>query len=117
MSRALVIDDEFAELEMLALVLEADGFLVEKAGDGLRALERVRAQTFDIVVCDLRMPIMNGLSLLAAMRGDQRLAAIPFILMTDRYERLADPGVPVLVKPIRMHVLRAVVKELLHGKN
>jgi DNA-binding response OmpR family regulator len=117
MSRALVIDDEFAELEMLALVLEAEGFVVDKAGDGLRALEMLRAQTYDLVLCDFRMPIMSGVALLTTMREDARLAATPFILMTDRYEKVGDPSVPVIVKPVRMQVLRAVVTSLLKRKN
>ena len=117
MKRALVIDDEFADLAMLALVLEADGFEVEKAGDGLRALELLREHSFDLVLSDFRMPIMNGLSLLTQMRADPRLASIPFVLVTHRYEKVPDTGVPVLVKPIRMHVLRAVVNELFRTKN
>ncbi len=62
--RVLVVDDERLIRDLLANVLEAEGYDVESAEDGQRAIERLSCRSFDVVVSDLKMPNIGGLELL-----------------------------------------------------
>jgi DNA-binding NtrC family response regulator len=62
--RVLVVDDDDALRESLELVLAEEGYDVAGAADGARALERVSVEPIDIVLCDVRMPGMDGMELL-----------------------------------------------------
>ncbi|MCP4401397.1 MAG: response regulator [bacterium] len=62
--KILVADDEKATRELLAHALSSKGFVVETAVDGLDALEKIKKQSFDLLVTDLLMPNMNGLDLM-----------------------------------------------------
>jgi DNA-binding NtrC family response regulator len=62
--RVLVVDDDDALRESLELVLAEEGYEVTAAADGRRALERISAEPIDIVLCDVRMPGMDGMELL-----------------------------------------------------
>src|SRR5436190_15141826 len=114
MRTILVVDDEFAVLEGLSMAIEHEGHRVLKAGDGADALRILQSQPCDVVVCDGGMPIMNGLQLIAAMRADPRLAAVPVILMFDTYGRplpSADAHTRVLAKPVMLADLLAALAQ------
>src|SRR2546421_3519900 len=68
MIRVLVIDDEPGLRQSLGLLLTDAGYEVAAEGDGRRALERATADTFDLVLCDVRMPEMDGLTFLRQYR-------------------------------------------------
>ena len=56
----LVVEDEAALGAAVAESLQDAGFVVERASDGVEALERVRQQHFDLIICDLKMPRLDG---------------------------------------------------------
>ena len=62
--RILVVDDDPVLRESLQLVLSAEGYPVAGAEDGEAALARIEAESFDVILCDLRMPGMDGMELL-----------------------------------------------------
>ena len=102
MLTVLVADDEFAVLEVISMALEGEGHRILKAGDGADALRLLASQSCDVVVCDENMPVMNGHQLIAAMRAEPRLSAIPVILLADTWGRplpVVETAV-VLGKPI-----------------
>lgn len=66
--RVLVVDDDAAVREAVALVLEAAGHVAERAGGGRQALAALAAGRFDAVVTDLHMPELDGLELIQAAR-------------------------------------------------
>jgi two-component system response regulator VanR len=80
----LVVDDQPEILENLALVLEAEGYQVLTAADGLKALERLEAQPVDLVVADIAMPRLNGYQLYERVRQNPAWLAVPFIFLTAR---------------------------------
>jgi len=116
MLTVLVADDEFAVLEVLCMALEGEGHRVLKAGDGADALRVLRSQPLDVVICDDLMPMMTGSQLIAAMRADAQLAAVPVILMVDTFGRPVPPApadhVRVLAKPVTLARVFALVEEL-----
>src|SRR2546427_9310334 len=69
MSRVLVVDDEPGLRQSLGLLLADAGYDVAAEGNGTRALERALAESFDLVLCDVRMPDMDGLAFLRAYKG------------------------------------------------
>jgi len=69
MSRVLVVDDEPGLRQSLGLLLSDAGYDVVAEGNGARALERARAEPFDLVLCDVRMADMDGLAFLRAYKS------------------------------------------------
>jgi CheY-like chemotaxis protein len=113
MLTVLVADDEFAVLEVLSMALEGEGHRVLKAGDGADALRILAHQPCDVVICDEKMPVMNGHQLVAAIRAEPRLAATPVIMMAEIWGRSLPEvdGAVVLPKPILLADLFSKVDE------
>lgn len=78
----LVVEDSITARALVAGILEASGYGVTTAFDGIDALTRLRGGNFDLVVSDVDMPRMNGFDLTAKIRGDRRLADLPVVLVT-----------------------------------
>lgn len=82
--RILVAEDEPDLLRMLQRMLEQLGH-VETATDGQEALDKLEADPdFDLLVTDLMMPRMDGLTLARRMKRDQKLARIPVVMLTAK---------------------------------
>jgi two-component system chemotaxis sensor kinase CheA len=86
-SSILVVDDSLTTRSLEKTILEAHGYRVRIAVDGAQALELLRAEPADLVISDVLMPRMTGFQLLAAMKGDATLKAIPVILVTSLESR------------------------------
>lgn len=102
--RALVVDDDATMVEYVSAVLRRAGYLVETAGNGLTALEMYRANPFDAVVCDIRMPKLSGNSFLKNLRlhAESTCRVVLLSAMDDqtiRREALEAGAVAYLVKP------------------
>ena len=76
----LVVDDEADLREIFSAWLQHEGCLVFTAANGIEALEVLEAQKIDILVSDIRMPVMDGLALVRAVH--ERKFAIPIILVS-----------------------------------
>jgi two-component system chemotaxis sensor kinase CheA len=93
----LVAEDSITSRMLLQNILEAAGYRVATAVDGVDAFTRLKTEGFDAVVSDVEMPRMNGFDLTAKVRADKELASTPVVLVTalestgDR-ERGADAG-------------------------
>lgn len=113
--RVLVADDEEAIRDLLAKALAMAEYEVETAADGRTALDRLRVQNYDLLIADLRMPGMDGLSLIRDARRFQ--AALKVIIITGfSNESSAIEAVNLgvtgyLTKPFRVpQVLAAVAR-------
>jgi len=95
--RVLVVEDSITARMVLKNILEASGYDVETAVDGLDAFARLRESRYDLLVSDVDMPRLNGFGLVRKIRADKRMPDIPVILVTaletaeDR-ERGLDAG-------------------------
>src|SRR5207253_10822830 len=67
--RLLIVDDDAGFRQSLALLLGESGYGIEAEGDPERALARASAEDFDLIVCDVKMPTMDGLSFLRRYRS------------------------------------------------
>ena len=80
--RALVVDDSLTARALHRAMLEAGGFTVHLAASGVRALERLLTDTYDVVICDLDMEEMDGMQLIAKLRERKETASLPVILVS-----------------------------------
>ncbi|MEX2286071.1 MAG: response regulator [Planctomycetaceae bacterium] len=87
--RILVVDDSFTTRALEKGILEANGYQVAVAVDGVDALSQLFCDEFDLVISDIEMPRMNGFELLEDLKQDVRFASVPVIMVTSR-DRLED---------------------------
>ena len=78
----LVAEDSITSRMLMKSILEASGYAVRTAVDGVDALAMLRADRYDLVVSDVEMPRLNGFDLATRIRADRRLAELPVILVT-----------------------------------
>jgi two-component system sensor histidine kinase/response regulator len=87
MTKVLVIDDEDSLRETTIAILRASGFEALGARNGADGIEIARTSLPNLIICDIRMELVNGYQMLAAIRNDSVTATIPFILMTSNPDR------------------------------
>jgi DNA-binding NarL/FixJ family response regulator len=118
-ARILIVDDEPLNVDYLEQELESLGFLTETAGDGLEALDRVGAAPPDLVLLDVMMPRMDGISVLRILKDDPETRLIPVVLMTalnaveDRVRGIEAGADAFLSKPVDDRVLFARINTAL----
>ncbi len=92
--RVLFVEDDALVAQMYRLKLELDGYSVEVAGDGLVALEKARTTHPDIIFLDIRLPKLDGLSVLEELRADPATERIPVVILSNWNEKeLVERGV------------------------
>jgi two-component system chemotaxis sensor kinase CheA len=82
--RILVVEDSLTARELERHMLEAGGYEVETAVDGVEAMAKLAQQRVDLIVTDVQMPRMNGFEFTTRVRADERLRTIPVIIVTTR---------------------------------
>lgn len=83
MTKVLVIDDEMAIREIIAHTLRKADYDVHTATNGAEGLELARKKLPDLIICDVRMVLVDGYEVLTAIRNNPSTASIPFILVTS----------------------------------
>jgi len=78
----LVVDDLFTVRQPLRILLERQGYVVEEAGDGREALQKIAESRPDLVLLDLMMPVMSGVEVLEHIKTDGTLQDMPIVLLT-----------------------------------
>jgi len=116
----LIVDDYKTMLKIIRNLLKQLGFTnVEEATDGSEALGKLRDGEFDLVISDWNMEPMTGLQLLKEVRADDRLRAVPFIIITaeSKIENVVaakEAGVSnYIVKPFNATTLKAKLTSVL----
>ena len=118
MRKALVVEDDPDIVELLVHYLRAEGFAVDSLGDGKKALDRLRMESYDLLVLDLQLPGLDGLSLCAEVRRDKRTRDVPVVMLTargdeaDRIVGLEMGADDYVVKPFSPKELVARVRAL-----
>lgn len=122
MLRVLIAEDNPANRELLREILEAHGCDVEEVEDGESALRKIRQRPADIVLMDVQMPQLDGVTTLQRLRSDPTLAAIPVIALTayamrgDRERFLAAGFDEYMSKPIEAVLLWTMLERLLRSR-
>lgn len=114
--KILVVEDEATLRETLAYNLKREGYEITATGDGGEALELARDNAFDLIVLDVMLPTLDGLSIVRILRKEQRT---PIILLTarsgevDRIMGLETGADDYVVKPFSLGELLARVRAVL----
>jgi two-component system chemotaxis response regulator CheY len=117
---ALVVDDSPAMRKQLSYALQrVMGMDATEAGDGADAWRKLATATFDILITDINMPLMDGLKLVALVRSGGPHQRIPIVVITtesaeaDRRRAMALGASAYLVKPVQAQQVVETVKTLL----
>lgn len=120
--RVLVVDDEPRNRELLRDMLELRGYSVDEAANGAEVFERFAAAEPDVVLLDVAMPEMDGLTVCRRLKADGKTAAVPVIMVTahtDRLDRLAgiEAGAnDYLTKPVDLQDMVLRVRNAVNAK-
>jgi CheY-like chemotaxis protein len=109
----LVVDDEVDVLEMIELGLRAAGYQVVLATSGERAIEIFESHRADLVICDIKMPGMDGITTITHLRAQD--PGVPVVVLTgflteQTVEQCGQLGVDVLGKPFLFRELSRAVR-------
>jgi CheY-like chemotaxis protein len=117
--KILVADDEPEVVDLVRIVLDQEGYVVLSAGDGDKALTTIQTERPDLVLLDVRMPKMSGLTVLRYLREDPELATIPVIMLSvvtsypEVRSALQRGAVAYLSKPFELRELVRLVDRVL----
>ncbi|MDH5178213.1 MAG: response regulator [Gammaproteobacteria bacterium] len=122
--KIMIVDDATSMRNLLKAALLNAGFeeFVE-ADNGQQALNLLRQEKVHLVICDLDMPKVDGMTVLQAMRNDAALKGIPFIMVSaissaDKVIQVIEEGVnDYIIKPIKPESFVRRVKDVLKEKN
>ncbi len=113
--KILIVDDYQTMLRILANLLKQLNFSnIEDAKDGAEALEKLRAEKFDMVISDWNMEPMTGIELLREVRGDETLKHLPFIMITA--ESKSENVVAAKEAGVSNYIVKPFNAETLKGK-
>ena len=118
----LIIEDEGDIRHFIARVLELEGYQVLTADDGPTGLALLHKNAVDLVLLDLRLPGMDGWTVLREIKRDEALAAIPVIVLTaiaeaiQRKKTLRMGALKYLVKPLSAGILSQTIAGVLRQK-
>ena len=103
--RILLVDDFSTMRRIIKNLLKEIGFTnIDEAEDGSAALTKLKAEKFDFVISDWNMPVMTGIELLKAVRGDDAFKDMPFLMVT------AEAKQENIVEALKAKVSNYIVK-------
>lgn len=117
--RVLVVEDNDLNRKLFCDLLRANGFVVEPVADGLQFIDKAAAFAPHLVIMDIQLPNVSGISLIEAMKSDPRLSDTPVLAVTayagkGDEERIRQAGAEgYLSKPVSIHPFMSAVNALL----
>lgn len=121
--KILIVDDFSTMRRIEKNILKHIGFTnIDEAGDGSEALQKLRAKKYDFIISDWNMPVMEGIELLRAVRADESLKHLPFLMVTAEAEKASvllaiKEGVSnYIVKPFTEDVIKAKIEQIFSKK-
>ena len=121
-ARILIVDDDMNALEILRRWLAKEGYVTESAHNGQECLQALERSTYDVVLLDVMMPVMDGMAVCARMREHPQWRTIPVVLLTakdDMETRTRGMALGVseyLTKPINKLELFARLRAQVHTR-
>lgn len=109
--KILIVDDMEVNLELIEAWLEASGYEVSSAINGIEALEKLKRDSFAMIISDILMPKMDGFQLCRECKKDDTLRKIPFVFYTATYTDKKDEEFA-----LRLGAERFIVKPAEHKR-
>ncbi len=119
MSKLLIIDDSASMRQMVSFTLKSAGHAVDEAVDGVDALAKAKLSSYELVISDVNMPNMDGITLVKELRGLDAYKFTPILLLTTesgadkKAEGKAAGATGWIVKPFSPDQLLATAKKVL----
>ena len=119
MARILAVDDSASMRQMVSFTLKAAGHEVVEASDGQQALDKAKVTQVDLVLSDVNMPVMDGLTLVKELRALASYKFTPILMLTTestgdkKMEGKKAGATGWLVKPFNPDQLLATIKKVL----
>ena len=117
--RILAVDDSASMRQMVTFTLKGAGYDVEEAADGQQALNKAKSGKFNVVISDVNMPVMDGITLIKELRALPAYKFIPILMLTtestsDKKQEGKSAGATGwIVKPFNPDQLLATVKKVI----
>ena len=121
-NRILVIEDNPSSLELSTLVLRGQGFKVDTATDGQQGLQKAKSQPYDLILMDIQLPGIDGLTVTRLLKADPRTAQTPIVALSaramvgDEKEALEAGCSGYITKPIAVKNFLSTVTEYLEAQ-
>jgi two-component system chemotaxis response regulator CheY len=119
MAKILAVDDSASMRQMVSFTLKGAGHQVDEASNGQEALGKARSGKYDLVITDVNMPVMDGISLIRNLRAESAYRYIPMLMLTTesaadkKSEGKAAGATGWIVKPFNPDQLVATIKKVL----
>jgi DNA-binding response OmpR family regulator len=117
MNRILIVEDESSIQKLLKIKLSANGYEVILSDNGVQGLEMVEQMIPDMVILDIKMPVMSGWDFLKELRHNPKLKDIPVLLITGLTsdQQIAEQtNLPCLFKPFKLEEMLYLVESALN---
>lgn len=115
----LAVDDSASMRQMVSFTLKGAGYQVTEAADGQEALDKAKSQQFDLVITDVNMPVMDGITFIRNLRTEASYKYTPMLMLTTesaadkKAEGKAAGATGWIVKPFNPDQLLNTVKKVL----
>lgn len=114
----MIAEDNADSLDLLSDMVRGWGYTVIEARNGADALEKIEESSPDLVICDIKMPVLDGVGFVRAIRRHSKLASLPVIALTgfdpQDHDAIASAGFTTFQsKPVSSELLRRNVERLL----
>ena len=122
MEKVLIVDDNRASRDLIRAILKPVRCEIVEASHGQQALDLIQQERPDVVLLDIDMPGMDGITVVKRIRENQSLAGLPVVAVTafamegDREKGMAAGFTAYLTKPVRVALLRQQVQQLLGAR-
>ncbi|NKF52140.1 response regulator [Shewanella sp. WXL01] len=119
MKKILAVDDSTSMRQMVSFTLKTAGYEVAEAADGQEALLLAKANQFDLVISDINMPVMDGITLIKELRALDAYKFVPLLMLTTesspekKQEGRAAGATGWIVKPFNPDQLLATARKVL----
>ncbi len=119
MASILAVDDSSSMRQMVSFTLKGAGYQVTEAADGQEALNKAKAQQFDLIITDVNMPVMDGITFIRHLRGEANYRFTPMLMLTTesaadkKAEGKAAGATGWIVKPFNPDQLLNTIKKVL----
>ncbi len=116
--KILIADDEPDITRTVSIMLQSEGYDVVSAEDGQDAVNKAYADSPDLIILDVALPLMDGRDVASKLRSDQKFQEVPIIFITaqtQKYDQelLKDfPGESCVFKPFDLYVLKDKIEKL-----
>ncbi len=119
--KILVVDDENSIREMLAILLQREGYQIEQAADGVAAFAMIQENSYDLIISDIQMPKMTGIELLRQLRDQNNDVTVMMITAFSSTEEAVAAmklgAYDYITKPFKNDEIRLVIKNALEREH